>query len=86
MSQFAVYSMLFLLIILCVNSAPVPARRSTNEQCDKVYNISHTLLNHLGRIKDVSSCIINIYKYHNSTFVLCVEYQCQQYREEWHIQ
>jgi len=36
MSQFAVYSMLFSLIILCVHSAPVPASRSINEQCDTV--------------------------------------------------
>ncbi|XP_065900390.1 uncharacterized protein [Dysidea avara] len=52
MSQLAVCSVLFSMMILCAHSAPVPARRDTNEQCNTFYCKSRDLFNHLGSIEN----------------------------------
>ena len=54
MSQLAVYSVLFSMMILCAHGVPVPSRRDTNEQCDRFYSKSSDLFNHLGSIENVS--------------------------------
>ena len=65
MSQLAVYSGLFLMMILCANSAPAPTKRSTDEPITrnekKFYDIAIDLLGHINQmIKNVSAWLFQI--------------------------